>query len=167
MKRAVQTTILPKDPQVIDYRKFQKEYKEFTVPHSPEFWKSIGYLAKHSTLIIHSVRDNHQVEFEEHYSEIKGKCVGVKYFIQKDPKHWGIELRIKIKDNPPGWKLNVGNRQFDEDKEIRSNEIVWWLIGIGFDWGSDHNLEEIRSNVPETYRDSFDSGCSSGQLTFI
>lgn len=43
---------------------------------------------------------------------------------------------------------------------INKHSLCWSLLGMGFDLGSNHDVDKIKSNIPEEYKEDFLQGTS-------
>ena len=149
----------------------QRPKVKFVFTPSQEFYKSLGWLCANAEVIIHSILATLEDKFVEKYFEVKGHDVPVKYDLQENltSLHYGSELRV-VANKLPMWNLDTGNKTFERSHvcsklehnfTIYSNNFVWWLLNNGFDFVEHQDVEAIRSNIPEIYRESFDSGYSA------
>lgn len=142
--------------------------KLFSFVPSNDFYRSLGYLAKHSTLYVRILLRN-QEDFHDEFFELKGYDPvvepGVFCVLQSNEgtSQFADELSIVVRT--PGWELDTGNIKPEGGKKsvgnkafFHSADMVWWLLKIGFNVGKLHNIEQIRSSVPDGYKESFDLG---------
>jgi hypothetical protein len=134
------------------------------------FYRTLGYLAKNATLYIRVLAKNVD-DFHEKFFELKGYDPIVEPGIfcilksNEDSSAWSNELSIFIE--LPSWELDTGNIKPENEKKdvgrvaLNSTAWVWWLLEKGFNLGNKHDIEAIRSSVPEWFRESFDSGLAS------
>lgn len=146
----------------------EKRRIRFEFIPTQEFYKSLGWICANAEVIIHSILATHEDKFVERYLRVKGHDVPVEYDLQENvtSTHWGDELRV-VTNCLPRWNLDTGNKNFEQSHvcsklehtwTIYSNSFVWWLLNNGFDFVENQDVEAIRSNVPEIYRESFDLG---------
>lgn len=174
-----QLTLLPRTSFIIDGRAENSyKYRKFQFVLSNEFYKTLGYLAKNATLYIKLLPKNVGIFYDEFF-ELKGydpvEESGVFCILQENEKSspWSNELSVFV-ELPKGWELNTGNIESENLKNKRgsratfnSTSWVWWLLEQGFNLGRVHNIEQIRSSVPDWFKESFDSGVNNGQQTFL
>jgi len=132
-----------------------------------QYYRSLSYLAKNAEIdayIAYKVRE----WFDEKYFLIKNKYPeGRGYYPHdEDVNKWSSELRIKF--NLPDGKttddvvfgpdvgLVLGGVGYDF--YINSNNLCWYLLSLGFDLGKKHNIEEIKSHIPDIYIKYFEEG---------
>ncbi|OGM09209.1 hypothetical protein A2Z67_04690 [Candidatus Woesebacteria bacterium RBG_13_36_22] len=144
--------------------------KEFLFTDSNNFYKTLGYLAKHSKLYVRVLVKNKD-DFHDKFFELKGYDLVVEpgvFCILKSKEgtsQFADELSVIVKI--PDWELDTGNIEPEGGIKstgrvyFNSTEMVWWLLGRGFNVGKPHNIEEIRSSVPDWYKESFDLGLNS------
>ena len=160
-----------KERRVSGNDRHEKRKVKFIFTPSQEFYKSLGWLCANAEVIIHTILKTLEDKFVEKYFEIKGHDVPVEYDLQENLTsfHYGSELRV-VANSLPNWNLDTGNKTFEQSHvcsklehnfTIYSNNFVWWLLNNGFDFVEHQDVEAIRSNIPEIYRESFDSGYSA------
>jgi hypothetical protein len=137
------------------------KYRNFSYESTEEFWKSIGFLASHAELVAFVVEKNED-SFLQRYYELKER-EPLRFTLISNPKQWGNELRVIVE---PSWNLTLGNiipvtGNTENRINFNSNSLVWWLLELGFDLGRNHDVESIRSSVPNEFKEAFDEGYSS------
>ena len=140
------------------YSGYRTFHRKFHVPNSPEFYKTLGYFAMYATIYAILISKTEK-KFKEGYVTLKGH-EPVSFCSVIDKNKWADELMVTY--FLPSWELDVGNIPEVNGRGCGrcrcSNSLVWWLLEIGFDLGKRHDIEAIRSHVPEEFKEVFDSG---------
>lgn len=142
--------------------------KPFLFTPSNNFYKTLGYLAKYSKLYIRVLVKDKEL-FHDEFFELKGYDLvpepGVFCILKSNEgtSQFASELSVVVRN--PGWELDTGSikqeggKKSTESKVIyNSADMVWWLLEQGFNVGRPHDIEQIRSGVPDWFKESFDSG---------
>lgn len=132
-------------------------FKKFRHEDSSVFYASIGFLATHADIVAMVIIKNEE-DFKKRYTDLKGhEPVFCKL---KNEDQWANELRVIVE--LPSWETNFGNiipvKGSGNKKHLNSNDFVWWLLEKGFDLGKKHDVENIRTYVPEEFKEDFDLG---------
>jgi len=133
---------------------------------------TLGYLAKHACIVA-DIPYTSQESFDTTYESIKGvepNKESPKYMVHKCSDTWTYAIRVyfTIKEDideadlvlPKSVIDNMGNHD-RRTKRISENAWAWRIIGMGFDLDTNHNVDLIRSNIPEQYKEAFDNGFNS------
>ena len=139
-------------------RKIRKAYNTWKYNPTSKYYRTIGYLAVKASIF---AEVNHLKEdyFIRRYKDLKGK--DPKYCVQQDCNRWGLKLDIRCIH--PDFDYELDGLIWD-GLEIRKNNFAWALLEMGFDLGHNHDIEKIRSEIPEEHLDSFDNGMAIGKL---
>jgi len=132
-----------------------------------KYYRSIGHLAQHSEIVA-EVADKARSWFDESYCLIKNKYPEGQGYAPLAPKSnkWATEIRIRF-DLPEGItsqdivfgpEVNLVSRNSSYDYEINKNELGWYLLSLGFNLGKNHDINEIKSHIPDVYTKYFNEG---------
>lgn len=145
--------------------------KPFLFSPSSDFYRSLGYLAKNSILYVRILVKDKE-DFHEEFFELKGYDPVVEpgvFCILKSNEgtsQFASELSVVVRT--PAWDLDTGNIKPEGGKKstgskafFHSADMVWWLLKIGFNVGRPNDIEQIRSSVPDWFKESFDLGLKS------
>ena len=133
-------------------------FKHFKYEDNSNFWATIGFLAKHAKIVAEVLITNKE-KFIEEYAKKKGHAPSESYVIEiKCQRTWGHKYYIHF----PSWEnVDLGNiTPINQGSHsiASSMDLVLWLLDLGFELGITHDVEEIRSNVPEKFVEDFDLG---------
>jgi len=149
---------------------YQEEQR--IIPHADHFqnekyFRTLGYLSVHC-FIEAIIPFKSKCGFDKTFKIIKGRPPRNNeqgYYIHNDPEvdKWGIEMRLTfpMQDTTA---LDFGSpyvpvRSPDPTKfRINSNELCFRLLKLGFNLGDVHDVEKIKSSIPENYRTAFEVG---------
>ena len=134
---------------------------------APEYYRFIGYLAKHGRLEA-EVPESSSVNFRNRYRQGTGQDPETqpgysRISTTNANDKWGAELRIyyPARDGvefvfPEGVEPKAGTR----DGELRINNNSFWhrLVHAGFRMGPHQDSNAIRESIPHQHRQSFDEG---------
>ena len=127
------------------------------------YFKTLGYLAKNGTFKAEMLHGDIQ-RFLHNFKAIKGTTPSVEEFLVLPHKtnKYGLQLRIWFKDAAITFPDNITKRNNSKANpllcNVSSNEWWWELLNMGFNIGSKHNIQEIRNNIPEQYKEAFEQG---------
>jgi hypothetical protein len=147
---------------------YKREGLAEALEHSNEkFYFTIGFLAKNCKIIAR-VTPKTEHRFANDYMSIKGTYPydldG--YEVDTCTNTWGSVIRIVFDTK------NISSLAFfsfpnepingSGDYELIINNLEWGmeLLEMGFNVGKNHNIEEIKSNVPAQYIKNFEEGLS-------
>jgi len=131
----------------------------FEPPDDPhEYWKLIGRLARYAVLraVVHP-------QYEDRFVR---KYPNQPYSLEKNK--FGNELSVNLPlDKIKTWALNsIGNiPKTVWTGTFNSNNLFDILYNMGFS-GKTHDIDSIKSNVPDEFKDDFDEGYGPVQAVF-
>lgn len=142
------------------YRK--KDLAEAMVYSSERHYFTIGFLAKNCKIIVR-VTPKTEDKFINAYADIKDEYPDG-YETDICPNTWGTVIRMvfNTKNINSLSPFNFPNKPVDGsgEHEMLVNNTDWGmeLLSIGFDLGRSHDIDEIRSNIPEQHIKNFEEG---------
>ena len=128
-----------------------------------KFYRSLGHISRHSEISA-DVSIKVKEWFEERYNITKGKYPNNKCCYLE--KKWASELRIRfdLPDNITsqdivfGPEVNLVLSNTNYDWEINNNDLGWYLLSLGLDFGKDHDINKIESHIPNEFIKYFKEG---------
>lgn len=134
------------------------------------FFKTVGFLSKHS-FIEAIIPLKSKPGFDSTYCRIKGtypRNGQAGYYIHPDAgvDKWGVEMRLTFPSRTP-FALDFGRAYSPvsspqpDEMRVNSNELCYWLLGMGFNLGNQHDIARITSNIPESYKVYFLEGLNA------
>ena len=145
-------------------RNMLAENKDLHPIQTVGYFSFLGFLAKYSEFNA-EVPPQSKAAFEERYFLFTGtrpEPHAQGYFpihIRTEWDKWAPELRIYFPefdqafDLPPGVEIRPGTNP--GIFRINNNRFWWALVRLGFRLGKDHNVEQIRQNIPGPFRNCF------------
>jgi len=137
-----------------------------------KFIFSIGFLAA-SVDLQAEVPPQSRASFERKYIDIKGRSIpptvtGYYPLIGDDINKWGPELRIyfyateaELDELYFGEYVDVRDGTQSAQYRINNNAFFYQLLGMGFDFGPDQDVNRIRQSIPASLRGDFDRGVTT------
>jgi len=138
--------------------------------HHRDFFLILGYLASatRSTKLDIETHPRRQPNLEREYFDLTGQRLipdDVNYYVwSPDTNKYGSQLRIyfHMNDNiPPSLQREVKTPRYStgyHNARINGNEFVWDLIKYGFRARDTQNETLIRSKIPPTHINEFNTG---------
>jgi len=136
------------------------------------YFKTLGYITNNG-FIEAIIPPNSKSGFNSTYLRVKGfypRTERKGYYVHHDENvdKWGVEMRLTfpVPNSVPleglefGPGIDIVNSPNANERRINSNALCWRLLELGFDLGSEHSFKMIRGNIPENYRNNYDSGIS-------
>ena len=129
----------------------------------------LGFYAKHAYLGTKvTVRSEHT--FVGDYFQLKTDDPYDRrgYHIDVCPNTWAHSMFMKFKKvhapeeitYPRDARVIEFDNHAPNDFFIYHTNWCWQLLSMGFNIGTDHDMDEIRSHVPEKHRQAFEAGCN-------
>jgi hypothetical protein len=152
------------------YRNILAERRAVHPYQSPDYFQSLGFLARHAEFQA-EVPPQARASFEENYYLSTGRRPTLHrdgYYpieIETTYDKWAPELRIYFPeyggrlDLPPEVEVRPGNTE--GALRINSNQFWWRLVRVGFRLGTNHDIRQIRETIPPDQRARFELGFSS------
>jgi hypothetical protein len=137
-----------------------------------KFIFSIGFLATSADLQA-EVPPKSRASFERKYRDIKGRNIpptvtGYYPLIGDDINKWGPELRIyfyateaEIDELYFGEYVEVRDGTQPAQYRINNNAFFYQLLGMGFDFGPEQDIDRIQQSIPASLRGEFDCGVTT------
>jgi len=131
------------------------------------YFRSLGFVC-HSGFIEAIIPLKSKAGFDKTFLRIKGRQPRSNepgYYVHNDPvvNKWGVEMRLTF-SMPRKSQIDFGIsyvlvKSTDPTKlRINSNELCYRLLESGFNLGEIHDVEKIKSNLPDLYKASFEEG---------
>jgi len=161
------------------HEKIQREEEQDSCPYGDDsendryFW-TLGFLSR-AGFIEAIIPPKSRGGFDLNYRQLKGRPprrgqTGYYVHHSADVDKWGVEMRLTFPSNSPrpasellfGWVYNIVDSPNPAELRINSNDLCYELLRLGFDLGSEHDVEAIEAHVPERFRPAFQAGRSAG-----
>ncbi len=139
--------------------------------YNKQYFKTLGYLTKKG-FIEAIIPPKSKDGFDSTYYGIKRQFPQDNqpgyYVHDQGVDKWGTEMRLTFKipktisENELAFGPSVNVRESPNRDELRinKNSLCWYLLEIGFNLGSNHDTNQIKSNIPEKYKENFQKGIS-------
>ena len=134
-----------------------------------QYFKTLGYISNKGRIEA-DVPPKSATGFENNYHRIKGvkpkKSSGYYIHHNVDVDKWGVEMRltfpipnsIEIGELNFGGSVTAAKSPEPDMLRINNNAFCYKLLQLGFDLGSNHDVDAIINNIPERFKSNFKEG---------